>query len=130
MEKIRRLKPGSCSTVAAIMTAQGEITADPALMLEDIRTHWAAVFSPSPTNEELRHKWYEEELGDSGPWANTDNDKQWDISRKSVQRASKHSGSSSPGSDGIPYAAWRKLGPLGIDTITAAATHIAYNDLA
>ena len=41
----------------------------------------------------------------------------WTMTRKDMHRAIKHSGSSSPGPDGIPYLAWRSLGGLGTNCL-------------
>jgi len=42
-----------------------------------------------------------------------------------VARTFGRSGQSSPGPDGVPYAAWRRLGPLAVDTLHAAALELA-----
>ena len=48
----------------------------------------------------------------------------WRVRRQDVARAVRISGNGSPGPDGIPYKAWRKLGELGVDIL-----HEAMDDL-
>ena len=38
----------------------------------------------------------------------------WRIRREDIQKAIHHSGNSAPGPDGIPFKAWRRLGPLAV----------------
>ena len=46
----------------------------------------------------------------------------WRVRRKDIEEAIRHSGNSSPGPDGIPFRAWRALGPLGISILYDVAT--------
>ena len=46
----------------------------------------------------------------------------WRVRRKDIETAIQHSGNSSPGPDGIPFKAWRALGPLGISILYDMAT--------
>ena len=41
-----------------------------------------------------------------------------------MRRAISMAGSSSPGPDGIPYSAWKRLGPLAVDVL-----HMALEEL-
>ncbi len=42
----------------------------------------------------------------------------WEIRRHRAAKAIKSSPNTSPGPDGIPFAAWRRPGPLGVDILT------------
>ena len=46
----------------------------------------------------------------------------WRVRRKDVEGALRHSGNSAPGPDGIPFKAWRALGPLGVSILHATAS--------
>ena len=46
----------------------------------------------------------------------------WRIRRKDIEAAIRHSGNSAPGPDGIPFKAWRNLGPLGVSILCDTAT--------
>ncbi len=52
----------------------------------------------------------------------------WHLRRVDVRNAVRMSGSSAPGPDGIPYRAWRRLGPLGIDVLFAAVQTLGQDD--
>ena len=45
----------------------------------------------------------------------------WLISRTDIEKAIRNTTKSAPGPDGIPYAAWRALGPLAVDALHQAA---------
>ena len=51
-----------------------------------------------------------------------------ELRRKHVAQAVARSNNSAPGPDGIPYAAWRRMGNVGIDILFAAACEIASED--
>ncbi|CAK0822989.1 unnamed protein product [Prorocentrum cordatum] len=44
-------------------------------------------------------------------------ERHWRIRRKDVENAIRHSGNSAPGPDGVPFRAWRALGPLGVSIL-------------
>ena len=50
------------------------------------------------------------------------------LQRKDVVTAVRRSNNSSPGPDGIPYAAWRRMGEEGFDVLYAAAQEIVDDD--
>jgi len=50
------------------------------------------------------------------------------LQRCHVELALRLSNNSSPGPDGIPYAAWRRLGTLAVDILFAAAQEIGSVD--
>ena len=43
------------------------------------------------------------------------------LTRKSIEKAVRRASRSSPGPDGIPYAAWKRLGKVGTDILFEAA---------
>ena len=52
----------------------------------------------------------------------------WRVRRKDVETATRHSGNSAPGPDGIPFRAWRALGPLGITILYDVAMCLETDD--
>ena len=48
-----------------------------------------------------------------------------DRPKTTVALALKYAKNSSPGPDGIPYSAWRRLGPLAIDVLHGALTELS-----
>ena len=55
-------------------------------------------------------------------------DRHWRIRRRDIEHAIKHSGSSAPGPDGIPFRAWRTLGPLATSILFAVAQCLETED--
>ena len=49
----------------------------------------------------------------------------WQIRRSDIRRAIRLSGSSAPGPDGLPYAVWRRLGPLAETVLHEAAASLS-----
>ena len=52
----------------------------------------------------------------------------WRIRRKDIESAIRHSGNSAPGPDGIPFKAWRALGPLGVSIFYDVAKCLEMDD--
>ena len=50
------------------------------------------------------------------------------LQREQVEAAIRHSNNSSPGPDGIPYAAWRRLGDEAVDILFDAAVEMTEED--
>ncbi|CAK0898228.1 unnamed protein product [Prorocentrum cordatum] len=53
---------------------------------------------------------------------------EWRVSHQDVAHAISHSENTMPGPDGIPFQAWRQLGPLGVDILTRAAWALERED--
>lgn len=49
----------------------------------------------------------------------------WRLRRSDVRRAVAATSRSAPGPDGVPYAAWRRLGPLAVDILHAAGLELS-----
>jgi len=49
----------------------------------------------------------------------------WRLRREDIERAIAASPLSAPGPDGVPFVAWRRLGPLGVDVLHGVAQALA-----
>jgi len=116
LKKLKRISPGRGAAIAAVINPQGEVVTDPEEIAAAQRGHWADVFKERHTSKKKRHQWLEDEKA-RGPSslhaliANCHAD-DWNIRVQDVARAIKLSGKSSPGPDGIPFLAYKRLGPL------------------
>ena len=142
---ISRLLPGNTSCIGGIMKEDGEVTGEAGPMAKAIIQHWAKVFSSKAIDEDLLKKWLEEvrpqrsrecnlndadkvtEKGD--PHARTHPPRRaipqertrWKPKRRNIIKALRQAGNSSPGPDGVPFAAWRALGSAGVDLLQEIA---------
>ena len=165
---LKRLTPGSCTTIGAIETIDGTYATDPDSIAKELAAHWSRTFKRKPINRHLLSEWLRATLqphastptstttpapttthpttppplspphhattttrpaplgpGTTGPHSRPKpnrtplptNERHWRIRRKDVEKAIRFSGNSSPGPDGIPFKAWRALGPLGISIL-------------
>ena len=115
--RLNRLRPGSCCTVAALKCADGSMATTPEAIAHELRRHWGEVFSLRAHDEPTLQSWLQEELGGESPFGE---DTDWDVSMQHVLHAIKVAPCTAPGPDGIPYNAWKKLGPLGASTLRQA----------
>ena len=115
--RLNRLKPGSCGSVAALKCADGSMATTPDAIAHELRKHWGQVFSHRAHDDPTLHTWLRQELGSSGSFGN---DVDWEVSIENVLHAIKVAPSTAPGPDGIPYRAWKKLGPLGASVLHGA----------
>ena len=112
---LQRLSPGRTSSVPAVMGEDGQILTDPKEMAEALRKHWKDVFSPRRVDEARLQAWLQEDMHrDNLP---EKHDPIWNITRHDIQTAVRRSPDSATGPDGIPFLAWRRLGPLAIDVL-------------
>ena len=114
---LQRLSPGRSSGLAAVVDQHGEVLTDPVEMASALREHWRGVFARRPVDTQLLNAWLEE---DSPPAAPPPDGAAWQLGAHHVQAAIERSPDSAPGPDGIPFKAWRQLGPLGVDVLGAA----------
>ena len=138
---LRRISPGRASSIPAVCNAQGRVVTDPESMAAALRDHWRRVFDRTRVDEGLLDRW----LSDESPHLRAEpkdsrlpapDDPQWALRREDVYQAIESSPNSRPGPDGIPFLAWRRLGPLGVDiifdalqVITISSTDHSIDDL-
>lgn len=114
MQRLCRPSKGRTNALAAVGLVGGRVTSDRAEMAEALREHWAAKFAPKHIAPAIRQQWLAEQFapdraGHREPLAA---DPRWRPSRGALRRAIAQSVDSAPGPDGVPYAAWRRLGRL------------------
>ena len=124
--KLRRLVPGGTTTLKAMRTAAGAVTTDPREMAAALCDHWGDTFASKPVAQVRLAEWLHEVFPDGGNSRTVAglpehgaND--WNVQRADIEDAINKSGDTMAGPDGIPYAAWRALGPLGVDILFEAA---------
>ena len=116
--------PSARSTKLVIMRGNGEITATPHEMAEELRNHWSKTFSSRPvTHKKVLDEWIkgcrygfkDEQRADT---------KRWIITQQHIEDAIRYSNNSAPGPDGMPYLAWRCAGRLAVVVLHAAASQM------
>jgi hypothetical protein len=135
--RLRRLAPGASTSLSALridhdasdpaLPQRGEVTTRPNRIAAELARHWGHVFGDAPIDAAALERWLHHALPPSEARPPT-NASRWDIRKKDITRAIKCSGNSLPGPDRIPYAAWKKLGPLAVDILFDAAAAMARDD--
>ena len=112
---LRRIAPGRSTALAAVRDEQGGTHTSPSHMARALRSHWSGVFRRRPMDTGVRQRWLNEDLSSENlPAIDA---AAWRLRREDVEHAVTASTSSAPGPDGVPFLAWRRLGPLGIDIL-------------
>ena len=117
-QTLRRLSPGRSTALPAARNARGQVLTDPAEMAAALRAHWSAVFASCRVDRHLLGQWLREDAATGG--SPPVDSPEWPPRREDVVAAVVASPNSSPGPDGIPFLAWRELGPLATDMLYAA----------
>ena len=116
--------PSVRNTKLVIMRGNGEITATPHEMADELRSHWSKTFTSRPvTHKKVLDEWIkgcrygfkDEQRADT---------KRWILTQKHVEDAIRYSNNSAPGPDGVPYLAWRCAGRLAVVVLHAAASQL------
>ena len=128
-ERIRRMKPGACNSVAVLQSRTGALLTSPEDIATELHDYWHDTFRSTPTDHDLRHTWFLTDVGSPGPWHDALNH-QWQVTHSSISRALKKSSKSAPGPDGIPYLAWQKLGKAAEHILHDVASAISNNPIA
>ena len=113
-----KIAPGRAGAVNAVRNPRGEIRTDSESIAKLLKTHWSNIFLAQGIDSVRLKLWLEEDQDDR-PFAEFlpfPADK-FKLTKKHIRRAIDHSNNSAPGPDGIPFAAWRKLGPLAVSTL-------------
>ena len=126
MLKVRKLAPGRSGMVGGVMDEQGVVRTGRDQKADVLRRHWGETFRERRVDETLLEEWLEDDAaapnGLTGAMSGAIGDAgRWKVQRKDVQAAIDRAGASAPGPDGIPYSAWKALGPLGCDVLFGAA---------
>ena len=114
---LRRLSPGRTSCLAAVADAAGRLHTEPSAMAAELRRYWSDVFAQRPVVETELDEWIADDVP---PRAAPPEAPCWALHRRHVQQALDQSPNSAPGPDGLPFQAWRSLGPLAVDVLWTA----------
>ena len=127
MQKVVALSPGRVGFgITYIEDDNRDNQTDPAVMAGLLRRHWGRAFAEKPCRDQDVHRWTAADRRATTGLREAlrpmvQDDVQWEISPDDVREAIRRTASSAPGPDGIPYAAWRRLGPLAETCIYEAA---------
>jgi hypothetical protein len=115
---LSRLAPGRVGSVNAIRNSRGEIRTDTVSIANLLKEHWSKIFLAKGIDLAKLKIWLEEDRAhrceaELAPFP----EQPCRLRKRHLRKAVEHSNNSAPGPDGIPFAAWRKLGPLAIDTL-------------
>ena len=133
LRKVRRLAPGRAAGALALEDADGAVQTDPSAVAAILRLHWGDVFAKRCLREADIRRWLQHDLHAPDGLAAAlhpllADPTCWRIRREDIVNAIDRTSKSAPGPDGIPYAAWRALGPLAHDTLFAAAQALEASD--
>ena len=130
MQLLRSIAPGRPTHLQAIRTADGSISADPQVMANTLKDHWPGVCSSRHMHETLFTKRIQEDLTpDEGPLPKSalppHDHGCWLVTKEDIQPATDRSPISSPGPDGIPCLAWRKLSNVAVKILFKACRSLS-----
>ena len=101
--KLGKLAPGSTACIAAVESSDGEVATSTEDIARILANHWGGVFSAKPVDFVNLDGW----LADDRPsWFSGIPPFEVCIERKHATQAIKYAKNTSPGPDGIPYAAY------------------------
>ena len=129
LRKVRKLAPGKSAAVDALEAPDGSVQAAPAEVASILCNHWGDVFSKRHLRPADIRAWLQADCGaDDGLAAAlrplVADPSNWQIRRQDVEAAIARTSRSAPGPDGIPYSAWRALGPLGVEVLYDVAQEL------
>ena len=98
-----------------------------------LREHWGQVFGAGNVDTELLDLWLKEVFPDGGNGRVAQGlpckrSRLWRLRRDDIAEAIKSASKSMPGPDGVPYQAWRALGPIGVELLFEAAEALESTD--
>ena len=97
-------------------------------MASALKAHWEKAFRKKQTCRMTRQRWIEEDIRFRSPSSHNAQDAIWDLTQADVEKALQLSGNSSPGPDGIPFAAWRARKSLAAPVMFAALLQLTLAD--
>ncbi len=126
MRELKRLFPGRSAAISATVNSRGDVVTEAAENAAALRDHWGPTFAHKSINRTIMQHWLQDDAenprGLKQAFAPLVQDPRgWHICRRDIRRAVELSGESTPGPHGVPYAAWRTLGGLGVGHLTAVA---------
>ena len=122
-----RLAPGRCCSNFALSNTRGSASTNPEDMARTLREHWSQVFKKRDTDQQLRQQWINEE-DEHIPVSELRHTPQQIVPLKVFKKAIRLTSNTSPGPDGIPFKAWRKLGHFAAEALHLAFVAITGDD--
>ena len=123
---LARLSPGKCAALSSVVGQDGTTHTDAAGMAGALRGHWRQVFADKGLSQALATRWLHEEAGRDRarklPHRSSD---RWKVTQEDMRQAIRLSPSSSPGPDGIPFAAWRAISDIAVPLLQAVYEQLA-----
>lgn len=102
-----------------LIDSTGDIHTDEDKIAEHLAAHWRHVFRHQPVDEEQLRRWTAMAARAGAPHLSAPR-AAWRLRTKDIAKALRIAGNSRPGPDGIPFQAWRALGPLGLHILWEA----------
>ena len=103
---------------------EGGAISDEGEIANKLQEHWAEVFKHKEIDGYKLTQWKKLAARAGGTQIDAKRS-DWKLRKKDVEKALKMAGDSRPGPDGIPFSAWRALGPLGITALWEAGEGMA-----
>ena len=124
-----RLAPGRCSSVKAVRDGDGTYLTESSSIANALRTHWREVFRARGIDEARLQVWLAEDAAERGRRAPSHHNLRGvQLTRRHIRTALSTSNNSAPGPDGLPYAAWRRIGDIAVDTLYEAFRDLCGED--
>ena len=116
--RLKRMMPGSTSGLNALEdAASGGICTEPRDMARLLTEHWGRVLTSKPISSHLLERWLQDLPQKLAPIE----DGRWLLTRDHVLESIGRSHETTPGPDGIPYKAFKKLGKYASEYLFDAA---------
>ena len=133
LRKLSRLSPGETSNINAMRDKHGQITTTPAEIAQILREHWKGVFTEKQVELTALQVWMEElfirdEHGLFLTGLPAIGSGRWIIQRKAITKAIATARDSMPGPDGIPAAAYKRLGQFATDILYEVSVSLCSHD--
>lgn len=123
--RLKRMLPGSTTALSAMEDPVScQATSDPKEMARLLIEHWGRILTAKPVDRQLLSRWLRD-LPDKVPQAA---DACWTLTREHVAESRRRSHETSPGPDGIPYMAYRKLGSYAVACLHSSAEDLQETD--
>ena len=124
--RLKRLLPGNTSGLKALEDPEGSgLVTEPGDIARVLTEHWGRVLTSKPVDSRLLNRWLRD-LPDKLPPAA---DACWHITKEHVLESVRRSHETSPGPDGIPYKAFKKLGLYAVEYLFDAAEDLQEDDV-
>ena len=110
LRKLQRIMPGTQGGLDAMCSKDRQnITTDPARIADFLREHWSEVFEKKPVDLNALRSWTPFDTYSFSASGIATDDPRWALQQSHIRECIVKARESSPGPDGIPYGAWKKI---------------------